>query len=56
MKKVKEGLKNIFVKYGSIIAAVAFAFVTISANWSCCISYYEPQEPEGLGKFKKFND
>ena len=55
MKKLKNSLKNFVIKHGSKIAAVALAFVAISANSSCCIPYYEPQEPKGLSKFKKFN-
>lgn len=55
MKKVKSLLKTSIVKYGSVIAACAFAFVTITANSSCVMPYYEPEEPKGLEKFKKFN-
>ena len=56
MKKIKKMAKDFVIKHGSKIATVALAFVVISANSSCCIPYYEPQEPKGLSKFKKFND
>lgn len=55
MKKFKSFFKNTIIKHGSIIAAFAFVFVTFAANSSCFIPYYEPEEPAGLGKFKKFN-
>ena len=55
MKTAKALLKKIIVNYGSIIAGCAFAFVTIAANSSCIIPYYEPEEPANLNKFKKFN-
>lgn len=55
MRKVKEFIKNSIIKYGAVIATCAFAFVTISANTSCGLPYYEPEEPEGLDRFKKFS-
>lgn len=55
MNKVKETIKKIVVKYGTAIASFAFAFVAISANTSCCFPYYEPEEPNGLERFKKFD-
>ena len=55
MKKLKETAKKFIVKYGAAIASCAFALVTIAANSSCVFPYYEPQEPAGLEKFKKFN-
>lgn len=55
MKKFKETAKKFVVKYGATIASCAFAFVVISANSSCLFPYYEPEEPAGLDKFKKFN-
>ena len=55
MEKFKKFMKNAIVKHGSMIAACAFAFVFIAANSSCVMPYYEPDEPSGLDKFKKFN-
>lgn len=55
MKKVKETIKNIIVKHGSVIAACAFVFVSVAANSSCFVPYYEPEEPANLDRFKKFN-
>ncbi len=52
---MKKFLKNAILKYGSAIAACAFAFVTLASNSSCWAAYYEPEEPVGLDKFKKFN-
>lgn len=37
------------------IASCAFAFTKISANTACGFPFYEPEEPKGLEKFKKFN-
>lgn len=55
MNKIKEKTKKLIVKYGAVIASCAFAFVTISANTSCCFPFYEPEEPKGLENLKKFN-
>lgn len=55
MKKVKDMAKNIIAKYGNVIACCAFAFVAFAANSSCGVPFYEPEEPEGLAQFKKFN-
>ena len=55
MKFFKERAKSFITKYGAVIASCAFAFVTISANTSCALPYYEPEEPKGLDSFKKFN-
>lgn len=55
MKKVREIAKTIITKYGGAIASCAFAFVVIAANSSCCVPFYEPEEPTGLEQFKKFN-
>ncbi len=55
MKKIKDMAKTIIVKYGSMIAGCAFAFVVLAANSACTAPFYEPEEPEGLAQFKKFN-
>lgn len=55
MRKFKETAKGFLAKYGASIASCAFAFVAISANSSCVLPFYEPEEPIGLDKFKKFN-
>ena len=55
MKCFKDKAKNFITKHGGIIASCAFAFVAISANSSCCLPFYEPEEPKGLDRFKKFN-
>ena len=52
---MKKFFKNAIVKYGTAIAACAFAFVTVAANSSCIVPFYEPEEPAGLDKFKKFS-
>ena len=55
MNKIQDTVKKLIVKYGAVIASCAFAFVAISANTSCLFPFYEPEEPEGLQNFKKFN-
>lgn len=55
MKNIKTAVKNFLAKHGAIIASCAFAVVAISANSSCCLPYYEPEEPKGLDSFKKYN-
>ena len=55
MKKLRNALKSAIVKHGGFIAACAFAFVTIAANSPCLMPFYEPEEPAGLDKYKKFN-
>ncbi len=53
MRKFKETAKKFVIKYGAAVASCAFAFVAISANTSCGLPYYEPEEPAGLTKYKK---
>lgn len=55
MKCFKDKAKKFITKYGSVIVSCAFALVAVSANSSCCLPYYEPEEPKGLDSFKKFN-
>lgn len=55
MKNFKEAAKKFIVKHGAAIASCAMAFVVIASNTSCAFPYYEPEEPAGLEKFKKFN-
>ena len=55
MKKFKEMAKSFVVKHGAAIASCAMAFVVIASNTSCAFPFYEPEEPAGLEKFKKFN-
>lgn len=56
MKKISTFFKNTIVKHGSVIAAFAFVFVSIAANSSCFAPYYEPEQPSGIERFKKFKD
>ncbi len=55
MKKFGNAVKSFLIKHGATLAACAFAFVAISSNSSCIMPFYEPEEPAGLDKFKKFN-
>lgn len=55
MKKLYKALEKGLLKYGRVIAGFAFVFVLITANSSCILPYYEPEEPKGLESFKKFN-
>ena len=55
MKKIKKLFKNTIIKYGHIIAGCALAFITVTSNSSSILIFFEPTEPEGLEKFKKFN-
>ena len=55
MKRIKSFLRNTIIKHGAVIAAFAFICVSAAANSACLAPYYEPEEPAGLGKFKKFN-
>lgn len=55
MKKMKKMVKGVIIKYGAVIATFAFAFAVLSANTGCVYPYYEPEEPVGLDKYKKFN-
>ncbi len=52
---MKRFLKSAVLKYGTAIATCAFAVVTVAANTPCWGIYYEPQEPAGLDRFKKFS-
>ncbi len=55
MKTFKDMAKKFVAKHGSSIASLALAFVVIASNTSCGFPFYEPEEPTGLQKFKKFN-
>lgn len=55
MKKFKDIMKNVIVKYGNAIACCAFAFVAVTSNSSSLLAFYEPEEPANLDRFKKFN-
>lgn len=55
MRKFREIAKKFVVKHGAVIASCAFAFVAFSANSSCLLPFFEPEEPKGITNFKKFN-
>lgn len=55
MKKIVSIAKQFVVKHGGIIASCAFAFVVFTSNSSSMVLFYEPNEPDGIEKFKKFN-
>ena len=55
MKKFATTARKLITRYGTTIAAFAFAYLTVSANTSCWMPFYEPEEPQGLDGFKKFN-
>lgn len=55
MNRVKSKVKSLLGKYGAAVAACAFAFVFVSANSPCAGPFYEPEEPEGLNRFKKMD-
>lgn len=56
MKKAKEWLNGFICKHGTTIACCAAAFVVLAANSACGGPFYEPEEPNDLEKFKKFNN
>lgn len=47
-------VKKIIYRYGHIIAAFAFAFVSINANRHCVGFLHDPKMPESAKKFRKF--
>lgn len=47
-------MKKFFEKYGSMIAALALAVTTISANSACTWITYQPELPEVVKKLRKF--
>lgn len=55
MRGFGKNVQKFLLKHGTKIAGCAFAFVAIAANSSCMLPFYEPEEPEGLAQFKKFN-
>lgn len=55
MKNVKAFLKKAATKYGSCIAAFAFAIAAVAANTTCLFPFYEPEEPAGFDELKRFN-
>lgn len=49
MKKVK----NIIIKYGSTLAACAFAINVFAINPFCKFFFHEPEVPKELTEYKK---
>ena len=54
MKRFCKAAERFILKHGTWIACCAFVAVLVTANSSCILPYYEPEEPEGLEAFKKF--
>lgn len=55
MKKMSNILRKLILKHGDIIACCAFAFVTFTSNSSSMLIFFEPKEPSGIEKFKKYS-
>ncbi len=47
-------LKRLFYKYGHLITAFAFTFVSVNANRICITLLHDPKKPEAMKKFRKF--
>ncbi len=46
---------NSFVKkFGAVIACCALSFAIFGSNVPCIWPVYEPKEPKGLERFKKY--
>lgn len=53
VKKMKEKMKKIIVRFGPLLALLALQMGIFTSNASACFGYYQPKEPEGIKKFKK---
>lgn len=53
MKNISKAIKKFVVKHGAMISSLAFVAVLVSANTDCIIPFYEPEEPQGLERFKR---
>ncbi|MCC8024644.1 MAG: cyclic lactone autoinducer peptide [Clostridium sp.] len=47
-------MKKLFLKWGHVIASMAFFAAVYSANITCAHSYYQPQLPDSAKKLRKF--
>ncbi len=47
-------VKKIICRYGHLITAFAFMFVSISVNRVCAGILHDPKMPEDSKKFRKF--
>jgi cyclic lactone autoinducer peptide len=46
-------MKNFFVKYASVIAALALMVTAANVNSSCWLFAYQPELPEGAEKLRR---
>lgn len=47
-------MRNFFVKYGHVVAAIALMFTGIAANRCCFFSCHQPELPAEAKNLRKF--
>ncbi len=47
-------MKNLLMKFGSTLAALALVFTTMSANSACSFIIYQDKLPEDAKSLRKF--
>lgn len=47
-------MKNFFVKFAGVIAAIALMVTAANVNAACVLVIHQPELPEGAGKLRKF--
>lgn len=47
-------MKNVFVKFAGIIAALALMVTATNVNVACALIIHQPELPEGAEKLRKF--
>lgn len=50
----ENAMKKAILKFGQCFAALAFFFATLTANSTCMIIAYQPEEPDAVKKLRKF--
>ena len=47
-------MKNMFLKYASVMAALALVITTVSANTTCILTVYQEELPDSAKKLRRF--
>lgn len=47
-------MKNIFVKFAGVVAALALMVTAANVNVACALVMHQPELPEGAEKLRKF--
>ena len=52
--KEENAMKNIFIKFAGVIAALALMVTAANVNVTCALIIHQPKLPEGAERLRKF--